>query len=282
MDDSEIDGKGAEAVAGLLEGSSSLRGLNLSSNPLGNNGARSILRAVKTNKTLSELELRDLRCGDGARWKTSGMRCRPWQRTALWCIWDLSFNNIGPAGCRTIAEVLAANRSLARLNLNDNPFGDEGCTAIAMGVNVNTALSWLYLENTGIGDTGAIALGKALQSGAKVRVLELTSRQMTEKGLEALAEGLSENFYVVRLKYQFLAQAPHKGIEACIERNRTLYMQGAAKGFALEVIGLADAGPRISASLLDAGDARAAVNLGALSRATRDAAEKEVTDQDRS
>ena len=58
---------------------------------------------------------------------------------------DLSYNNIGDEGARTLADTLLKNTSLTSLDLRYNKIGDIGAKAFADALLKNTSLTSLYL-----------------------------------------------------------------------------------------------------------------------------------------
>jgi hypothetical protein len=103
----------------------------LSSNAIGAKGAAALADALKVNKTLSSLNLRQ--------------------------------NSIGAKGAAALADALKVNKTLSRLNLPQNSIGPEGTVALANALKVNTTLIKLDVARNLSGSEGALALANALK-----------------------------------------------------------------------------------------------------------------------
>ena len=137
-----------------------LRSLALSFNPLGDNGAAPLGRALLRCPELHSLQL----CG---------------------CA-------IGAAGGAALADALHAARSLTHLDLSGNQLGDAGARTLA-GAVPHAHVVELLLASNGVSDQGASALGLSLVRRARcpLRVLTLGSNSITDEGALALAEAIS-------------------------------------------------------------------------------------------
>ena len=118
-------------------------------NEIGAEGGRAIAEALKTNTSLTELNL--------------GLTQQPQQQHFSFSHFQITANNIGSEGCRAIAATLKTNTSLTELNLGltqhkyqlfsfshsqitANKIGDEGWRAIAAALEANTSLKKLCLS----------------------------------------------------------------------------------------------------------------------------------------
>ena len=148
---------GARHLAQALCVNTSVKTLNLSNNPLGDEGA----------KTLAEML-----GGNGA--ESSGTVNTTLEHVELrWC-------RIGPVGAQHLAQALCVNTSVKTLNLSNNPLGDEGAKTLAemLGGNgaessgtVNTTLEHVELRWCRIGPVGAQHLAQALCVNTSVKTL---------------------------------------------------------------------------------------------------------------
>jgi hypothetical protein len=182
---------------------------------------------------------------------------------------------IGDEGAQALASALVVNTSLQRLELQDCSIGDVGAAALGAALEA-CELSVLDLTNNDFGDEGIGVLANGLALNKSIAVLNLGGNSFGLGGVAALRSALATNHHVLRLRYIPFLQQPDELVDAYLARNRMLYMQGAAKGFALELMNTPDPGLEILAFLLDAADVRAALYLGALNRATRRAVENEL------
>ena len=157
-------GRGRGGGGGGREGGEplllTLRSLALSFNPLGDNGAAPLGRALLRCPELHSLQL----CG---------------------CA-------IGAAGGAALADALHAARSLTHLDLSGNQLGDAGARTLA-GAVPHAHVVELLLASNGVSDQGASALGLSLVRRARcpLRVLTLGSNSITDEGALALAEAIS-------------------------------------------------------------------------------------------
>jgi Ran GTPase-activating protein (RanGAP) involved in mRNA processing and transport len=143
----DLNGQGinptvAKSLAGYVAVSGSLVSLSLGSNPLGDEGAIAVVRALKESKVskLASLDLSGSPTGGGKK--------------------------IGPQGAKELAEYISANgvvangSSLTHLDVNYNALGDKGATAIGSALKESkvSQLKELSIGCNGIGPNGAKAI----------------------------------------------------------------------------------------------------------------------------
>ena len=158
LSDCNIGPVGAQHLAQALCVNTSVKTLDLSRNPLGDDEAKALAEMLG---------------GNGA--ESSGT-----VNTTLEYV-DLSHCNIGPVGAQHLAQALCVNTSVKTLKLSVNPLGDDGAKALAemLGGNgaessgtVNTTLEHVDLSNCSIGPVGAQHLAQALCVNTSVKTLE--------------------------------------------------------------------------------------------------------------
>lgn len=132
----------------------SLELLDLCNVRVGDDGMKSIARALSHNSTLRRL--------------------------------DLAFNSIGPEGVVALAAALENNHTLRELDLRDNEMGDEGALALATNLRSNFALRKLQLARNGIGTKGALALRAAVHSTSKLVVDFGASGDISNRQLQGM------------------------------------------------------------------------------------------------
>ncbi len=145
---------------------------------------------------------------------------------------DLSYNNIGGSGLKSIAgalitssslvelelvacsvkvteengpvlrEMLQRNSTLEVLHLSGNPeVSDTGAFFIAQGLKQNSSLRVLYLGTCGINDDGVESLSEALVDNDSLKVLRLWDNDgISEQGLSVLTECLKASKGLVELE----------------------------------------------------------------------------------
>ena len=185
---------GAQHLAQALRVNTSVKTLNLSYNPLGDEGAKALAEMLGRN---------------GA--ESSGT-----VNTTLEHV-DLSRCSIGPVGAQHLAQALCMNTSIRTLALSGNPLHAEGAKALAemLGGNgaessgtVNTTLEHVDLRGCSIGPVGAQYLVQALLDNVNtsVKTMKLGNNRLSDEEAKALSEMLGGNgaeSLVVELSTQF-------------------------------------------------------------------------------
>jgi Leucine Rich repeat len=152
-------------------------------------GAAALARVLKTNNTLTELNLaRNHITNDGARALFSALEVN-----ATLTILNLNCNDIGDQGCMILANALKVNTTLTSLNLYYNQIGDDGTAALANALQVNKTLTRLNLTSNNIGDRGIWALIDAIQVNRTLTYLSIYRYGFKNVAVRALAEALLVN-----------------------------------------------------------------------------------------
>ncbi|KAL1512428.1 hypothetical protein AB1Y20_005683 [Prymnesium parvum] len=188
-------------------------------NNIGGEGAAHIAEALKTNATLTSLNL------DGApplrrrdRHATHPTALRPCLALPL----SHTHNYIGGEGAAHIAEALKTNATLTSLHLDGAPplrrrdrrathptalrpclahplshtrtnIGGEGAAHIAEALKTNATLTSLHLHNSNIGGEGAAHIAEALKTNATLTSLHLEGNEIGDEGAAHIAEALKTN-----------------------------------------------------------------------------------------
>jgi Ran GTPase-activating protein (RanGAP) involved in mRNA processing and transport len=139
----------------------------LDENNIGDDGAKALAGALKTNKALQILYLDD--------------------------------TNIGDDGAKALADALKTNKALQTLYLIANNMSDDGAVAMAEALKTNKALQKLDLDRNNIGDDGAKALADALKTNKALQILHLCENNIGDDGAKALAESLKTNIALKEL-----------------------------------------------------------------------------------
>ena len=169
----------AQHLAQALHVNTSVKTLDLSNSPLGDEGAKALAEMLG---------------GNGA--ESSGT-----VNTTLEHV-DLSSCSIGPVGAQHLAQALCVNTSVKTLKLSYNDLRDDGAKALAemLGGNgaessgtVNTTLEHVDLSWCSIGPVGAQHLAQALCVNTSVKTLKLKVSNLGDEGAKALAEMLGGN-----------------------------------------------------------------------------------------
>ena len=185
LSDNDVGDSGAQELARVLRSNSSLTFLDLS-NPL---RSEENVKPVLILDSDSEIHQHFVRCDlIGASGASSLARALRSNRSLTYL--DLSFNEVGKAGAAALGEALQSNCTLSHLFLCSNAIGDSGTAPLGEGLQSNCSLSRLYLTENGIGDPGAEALGKAMQSNHSLTHLNLQVNLIGDLGAAALASAL--------------------------------------------------------------------------------------------
>ncbi|CAF1163317.1 unnamed protein product [Didymodactylos carnosus] len=134
------------------------RTLDIGSNNISAEGAKAIAEALKTNQTLTAL--------------------------------DIENNNISAEGA--IAEALKTNQTLTALGINSNNISAEGAKAIAEALKTNQTLTTLHMYNNNITDAGAKAIAEALKTNQTLTTLDIRSNNISDAGAKAIAEAVKK------------------------------------------------------------------------------------------
>jgi len=106
---------------------------------------------------------------------------------------DLSGNDLLGSDCaQALSGLLARNRSLLVLNLEENILLDAGVAVLCEGLVQNTALQELNLKANHLTATACEALSHAITSSSHLRTLKLSENDIGDAGAEALANVVDE------------------------------------------------------------------------------------------
>lgn len=94
---------------------------------------------------------------------------------------------------------------LAILNLSINEIGDEGTKSLCEVLKKNTTLSKLALDFNNIGDSGAESISELLKENTILQLIRLTNNKIGDKGVKLIAEALSTN---TRIEYIYMKDNP--------------------------------------------------------------------------
>ena len=102
----------------------------------------SLAAALKVNKTIGELTLRNCGLGDkGAKVIAEVLKVN---KSIIYL--NLIYNKIGNKGAKALAEALEVNKTIANLNLMYNEVDIEGVKVIAKALKINKSIINLYLS----------------------------------------------------------------------------------------------------------------------------------------
>lgn len=170
--------RGARAVVGALGTNRTISMLVLSASHLGEEGGIAVAEAMLLNDTVTVLCLGSNNLGAaGLGAVADAMRIN---RTITFL--DLSDNDMGADGGRALAEALAFNRSLVKLDLNGNRLGDDTARLLLGALDHNTTLRVIDLKDNNVSDALLQQIDAKLQANRRARLAE---RSTTEHWLAA-------------------------------------------------------------------------------------------------
>jgi len=171
----------AVAVLGeaLARWGSSLRHLNLSRNPVRDDGMEDLVRRLRHLTALTHLDLSDTGVADAGTSALASCIRRKFLPNLKHLF--LHFNSIGDSGAAELLQALATMQTLAivDLDLSRNPVGDQAFMAVGHDVTRLTALTRLDLSLTSVTEPTIGWLSTALPSlsalGSVTAAVTLTS-----------------------------------------------------------------------------------------------------------
>ena len=132
--------------------------LNLSNNPLGDEGLRLLSEGMAHNETLRVVTLADA--------------------------------NLTHLALPVFAKSLRNKRFLTKILLDSNRIGIEGAKTLAEGLKDNETLTNLHLSHCLILEEGAIALAQALVNKRNLLVLDLNNNKIMSGGCIAICKAI--------------------------------------------------------------------------------------------
>jgi len=170
-----------DALREALLTNTTLTELRLVCTGIGDAGAAALGDALRTNATLSTLELgsgNNIR-GAGAVALANALRTNTTLTTLA-----LHGNCISDAGAAAVLKSLRSNTAITTLTLGGNDISVAGATALADALRTNTTLATLHLRGQGgIGSARAAALGEVMRTNTTLRTLKYNTRVLILDGL---------------------------------------------------------------------------------------------------
>jgi Leucine Rich repeat len=219
-----VDDAGAEALAILVETSTSLTALYLSMALWKTeSGKIAVLDALKVNNSLTSI--------------------------------DLSYNRLLPSGALALAEALEVNTVLTDLNLVSNRLGRAGVQAIGAALSVNNTLTAINLTGNELGLWDAKYLAKALKVNVSLKKLVLANIEISTLGVQAIAAALQVNTVLSELDLSGCRGTCRVGFEAltaALQENASLTsisLAGMTMGSSMSLVGAMADVLRVNTSL---------------------------------
>ena len=165
-----LDDESTSLLAESLRSNSTLRGLSLGYNCIGNRGFAVLSKVlVESNRFLQWLELClnplfDVSNGFSATesWRHHLGKLLT-QAVSLKYL-GLADTGVGDEECRVIASALATNTGgITFINLGENEISDSGAAILSGGLEQNTTVQLLSVHHNEIGEDGAVAISRCVQ-----------------------------------------------------------------------------------------------------------------------
>jgi Ran GTPase-activating protein (RanGAP) involved in mRNA processing and transport len=177
-------------LANALKFNHSLTYLHIANNPgISRAGAHYIAEFLKTNRTLTMLNIRRAKIGDAG--VTDIGKALEENPTLLEL--ELARNDIASAGAKNLTSSLQKNHTLRWLSIEENAdMKAKGAGYFAELLKITTSLAFLNLSSTGVRDAGAEAIAAAICANHKLPPFHLGFQinRITDKGILSLVSAI--------------------------------------------------------------------------------------------
>ncbi|XP_072895015.1 ribonuclease inhibitor-like isoform X4 [Hemitrygon akajei] len=183
--ENELGDSGMKLVSEALRNPGcKIQKLDLESVGLTAAGVVDLTSVLSTNRSLTELDLRDNELGDsGVKLVFEALR-NPKCKLQKLCLVSVGLT---AAGVVDLASALSTNHSLKELDLADNELGDSGVKLLSEALrNPECKIQRLVLSWTGLTDSGIEDLVFAVTTKQSVRELELDSNNLTDRSVSVV------------------------------------------------------------------------------------------------
>lgn len=106
---------------------------------------------------------------------------------------DLSYNELGSKGLRSLLALLQTDAVVRKLNLSYNRIDADGVEELCAVLRENTSLEELSLSGNQLGNRGGLAVAQLLQGDGAIKRLHLSNCELDDLSLIYLATVLREN-----------------------------------------------------------------------------------------
>jgi len=108
-------------------------------------------------------------------------------------ILNLSRNNLGKEGVKTLATIFEKNNIIEVLDISHNQLGVAGAISLAQALTNNKSLKYLNLFSNKIDVDGARAFEKTLKTNTSLEYIDFGHNRLRGEGLNAIARGIAAN-----------------------------------------------------------------------------------------
>ena len=220
--DDFLDDDHAAVLAEVIKTNSTLTLLNLSNSSIGDDGVAALAKAIKKNSTLTELNLSGNTIGvEGVTALSEAIK-----KNSTLTELNLFGGSLHVDYVATLAEAIKTNSTLRELNLSDSGIGDDGVAALAEAIKTNSTLKELNLSYNSIDNVGVAALAEAIKTNSTLTLLNLSDSGISDDGVVALAEAIETNSSLTELdlsgNYGMIGNNGLVALAEAIQTNSTL------------------------------------------------------------
>ena len=134
---------------------------------------------------------------------------------------NLQNSGLKAAGCRAVCEAASKCEVLCELRVCGNDIGDEGGTGLADTLATNTTLAKLELRYCNLGPSGCAAIFSAIGSSYSLEELNLSGNPLSDSAARCLASSLSVTISLTRLNLADTDLQPAACKEVCAAAKKS-------------------------------------------------------------
>ena len=161
---------------------------------------------LKEDDTLQELDLSQDYCrsknykvtNEGAKWIGEAIKVNKTLQKL-----DINNNSISDDGAAAISDGLKCNISLLELNMSYNKITNEGAKMIGEAIKVNKTLQKLHIRCNSMSDDGALAISDGLKCNISLKELNMSVNNITNEGTKTISEAIKVNKTLQKLDISY-------------------------------------------------------------------------------
>ncbi|EMP38663.1 Ribonuclease inhibitor [Chelonia mydas] len=191
LGDNKLGTSGVKVLCeGLMDPNCKLQKLQLEYCELSPDHCEMLCSALRTKSSLKGLNISNNKLGDAAiKVLCQGMMDPNCKLQSL----HLENCHITAASCGDLSTVLAMKPSLTELSVGENKIGDPGVALLCQGLlNPNCKIEKLWLWECGVSPAGCKDLSHVLSAKESLTELSLIGNELGDPGMELLCQGLTD------------------------------------------------------------------------------------------
>ncbi|CAK8997894.1 unnamed protein product [Durusdinium trenchii] len=115
---------------------------------------------------------------------------------------NIGFHGLGPAGAKTLAQVISPKLEALELDITGNGIGPEGVKALASKIPKNLKVLSLGFSGMKMGAAGAAALAEAIPPQVKDLSLDLFGNKIGDDGMDLISKALPKSLELLHVVLQ--------------------------------------------------------------------------------